>query len=240
MSNLLIKDRDIVVPGEVLAEGMDYLPSGGAFREGEKIIASQLGLVYLANRVIKLIPLTGKYTPKRGDTIIGRIVEMTFSNWFVDIGCSNDGVLSLREVPEYVEKGADLSTYYGFNEYIVAKIYKVTRGSIDLSMKGPGLRKLGTGKLVKVVSSKVPRIIGKEGSMIKMIKDATDCRITVGQNGIVWIQGEPEDEFLAAETIKLVERKAHTEGLTDEISKFLETKTKGRKKKPTTDDKGEE
>ncbi len=74
--------------------------------------------------------------------------------------------------------------------------------------------------------------------MIKLIKDATECRITVGQNGLCWIQGEPENEMLAAETIKLVEEKAHTEGLTDEISKFLEKKTKG-KKKTEKKEKGE-
>ena len=70
MSKLLVKDKDIVVPGESLAEGMDYLPGNGTYREGDKILASQLGLVAVDGRAIKLIALSGKYLPKRGDTII--------------------------------------------------------------------------------------------------------------------------------------------------------------------------
>lgn len=226
MGELIVKDKDIVVPGEILAVGMDFLPAGGAFREGENVIASQLGLVNISNRLIKLIPLTGKYLPKKGDTVIGKVVTMTFSNWFIDIGCQNEGVMSLRDTSEFIDKGADLSQFYNFGDVVVAKIAKVTRGAIDLTMREPGLRKLTPGKLVKVTPSKVPRIIGKEGSMITMIKDKTGCKIIVGQNGVVWIQGTPEAEMLAYQAINLIQEKAHMEGLTDEVSKFLE-KAKG-------------
>ena len=37
MTELNVKDRDIVVPGEVLAVGMGNLPAGGVFRDGDKI-----------------------------------------------------------------------------------------------------------------------------------------------------------------------------------------------------------
>ena len=47
--SILVKERDIVVPGQELADGMDYLPSEGAFREGDKIISSKLGLFNLCN-----------------------------------------------------------------------------------------------------------------------------------------------------------------------------------------------
>jgi exosome complex RNA-binding protein Csl4 len=33
-STLLVKDKDVVTPGEVLAEGMEYLPSQGTYRKG--------------------------------------------------------------------------------------------------------------------------------------------------------------------------------------------------------------
>ncbi len=39
MGKLLVKEKEIVVPGETLAEGMDYLPGSGTYREGEKILA---------------------------------------------------------------------------------------------------------------------------------------------------------------------------------------------------------
>ena len=176
----------------------------------------------MSGRLIKVIPLTGKYAPKRGDVVIGKIINMSFSFWYVDVGCANDAVLALQGTPEYIEKGADLSQYYNFGDVITAKVSSVTRGVVEISMKGPGLRKLSSGKLIRVTPSKVPRIIGKQGSMISLIKDKTGCRIIVGQNGIVWIQGEPEMEFVATDAIKLVDEKSHLEGLTDEITKYLE------------------
>lgn len=226
MGELKAKDRDVAVPGEVLAVGMDFLPTTGTFREGDKIIASQLGLVNINGRLIKLVPLTGKYIPKRGDTIIGKIVDMGFSGWYVDIGCAYEASLSIRDIPEFVERGADLTQYYNFGDIIAARVTNVTRSkAIDLSMKGPGLRKLRGGKLIEVTPTKVPRIIGKEGSMVSMIKESTNCRIIVGQNGIVWIEGtDPENETIATEAILKVEREAHTEGLTEKIKGFLDSR----------------
>lgn len=227
MGQLFVNEKSIVAPGEQLAEGMDYLPVGGAFREGEKIIANQVGVVNVDGRLVKVIPLRGKYLPKRGDVVIGKIVDMTFSNWFIDIGCPSSAVLSIRDATEFVEKGADLSQFYSFGDFVVARISNVTRGSADLTMRGPGLKKLGIGRIMHVGSSKVPRIIGKQGSMISLIKQKTGCRIIVGQNGMVWIQGNPPNEHVAAGTIALVDAEAHHEGLTDRISKLLDERMNG-------------
>lgn len=229
MSKLNVKEKDIGVPGEILAEGMDYLPAAGTYREGDKIIASQLGMISISGRLIKIIPLSGRYIPKSGDTVIGSITNMTFSSWFVDVGYAYEAALSLKEASsEFIERGADLSRYYDFGDLVVAKIAKVTRSmAIDLTMKGPGLRKLKGGRLVYVTPAKVPRVIGKQGSMINLIKEKTDCKISVGQNGWVWIQGEDtKKEMLATEAVMEIEKKAHLSGLTDEITKFLTKESK--------------
>ena len=39
MTKLLINEREIVVPGEELAEGMDFLPSHGTYRDKDKIVS---------------------------------------------------------------------------------------------------------------------------------------------------------------------------------------------------------
>lgn len=226
MGELKIKDKDIVIPGEVLAEGMDYLPAGAAFREGEKIIASQLGITSVKNHLVKIIPLTGKYFPKKGDTVIGRVTDITFSSWIVDIGCSNKALLNLRDATsDFIERGEDLRQYFDFGDYIVAEVmkYNEVQGAIDLSTKGPGIHKILKGKIMNITSSKVPRVIGKQGSMISMIKDATQCRVIVGQNGTIWISGEdPENERLAQKAILMIEENSHTSGLTEEIKKLLD------------------
>ncbi|MBI4447573.1 RNA-binding protein [Candidatus Woesearchaeota archaeon] len=226
---ILIEDKQIVVPGEEVAEGMDFLPAPGTFRDGDKIVACQLGLVNISGRLIKVIPLEGAYMPKRGDVVIGKINDLTYSNWFVDIGYAYEAALSMKEATtEFIERGAELTDYYTYDDVIVAKITNVTKSkSIDLSMIGPGLRKLQGGRLLEISAQKVPRVVGKQGSMISMIKEITNCQIIVGQNGRVWISGtEIWQERLASEAVLLIARKAHTHGLTDRVKAFLESGSK--------------
>ena len=224
MAKLLVKNKDLVIPGEVLVEGMDYLPASHVFREGDKLVAEAIGLVNIDNRLIKLIPLTGFYTPKKNDIIIGKVMDITFSGWLIDFGFSSLGMLSLKEATsEFIDKGSDLTKFYTYGDVMVARVINVLKdGSCDLSMKGPGLHKLNNGRIINVTSSKVPRIIGKQGSMISVIKEKTKCKIVVGQNGKVWLQAEePANERKAIEAIRLIERESIKEGLTEEIEKFL-------------------
>ncbi|MAF36803.1 RNA-binding protein [archaeon] len=224
MGTIITKDR-IVIPGQVIAEGMDYLPAKGTFREGESIIATVLGLLRIEGRLINVVPLRGPYLPKAGDVVIGTIEEIGFGGWQVDIGIAYPANLSMKEATkEFIERGADLARYYNFNDIIFATITNVIRlKAVDLSMNGQGLRKLPPGRLIDVDPTKIPRIIGKQGSMISMIKEKTKCQIVVGQNGKAWIKGETaEDELKADQAIRKIEAEGHNEGLTEHMEKFLE------------------
>ena len=216
---LKVKNKEIVVPGEVLATGMGFLPSRGTYREGENIIAARLGMIGIDGKVVRIIPLSGRYYPKAGDTIIARVADVLFSGWRLDTSTAYPAMLSMKDATsEYISKGADLTKYFDVDDYIVTKIVNVTsQNLIDLTMRGPGLRKLSGGRIVTVGSHKVPRIIGKQGSMISMIKNVTGCRIIVGQNGLVWIDGEPQNEIIAVDAIRKIEEEAHIPGLTDRI-----------------------
>jgi len=218
-----VNELEPVVPGEVLAEGMDYLPSNGTYRENDKIIASKLGLVKVDGRVIKIIPLAGRYLPKRNDTIIARVIDIAISGWRFDINSAYSAMLSTKEATsEFIRRGADLTRWYNIGDYIVTKISNVTsQNLVDLTMKSRGLRKISGGRIIQINCSKVPRVIGKKGSMISMIKEATKCNVIVGQNGFVWIKGEPQDELKAVRAIKMIEKKSHVNGLTDKINEFL-------------------
>jgi len=228
MTKVMVKEKDIVVPGETLAVGMDNLPGQGTYREGENIMASRLGVVQLDGRAIKLIPLSGRYIPKRGDVIICKVIDVGFSGWRLDTNSPYSAMMSLKEATsDYIPRGADLTQYYALGDYIVGEIINVTSQKlVDVAMKGPGLRKLKGGRVIEVASNKVPRIIGKAGSMVSMIKDATGCNISVGQNGLVWIQGTPEKELLAIQTMRKIESESHLSGLTDKIKEYLEKETK--------------
>ncbi len=227
MSEVLVKEKEIVVPGEVLAKGMDSFPGSGAYRENEEIYSSRLGIVYIDGRTIKVIPLSGVYMPKVGDTIVCRVVDIAFSGWRLETNSAYPAMLSLKDATsDYIGRGADLTQYYTLGDYLVCKISNVTSQKlVDVTMREPGLKKLAGGRIIKVNTNKVPRIIGKKGSMVSMIKQATGCKIVVGQNGLVWLQGELKNEFIAIEAIKKIEQESHLSGLTNTIKDFLEQKT---------------
>jgi exosome complex component RRP4 len=73
-----------------------------------------------------------------------------------------------------------------------------------------------------VSPAKIPRVIGRKGSMIGMLKRETSCNITVGQNGLVYVSGRNrEDERIAVLAIKKIEEEAHTSGLTDRVTDMV-------------------
>ncbi|MEA2036281.1 MAG: exosome complex RNA-binding protein Rrp4 [Nanoarchaeota archaeon] len=227
MGKLIVKAKDIVVPGETLAEGMDNLPGQGTYREGDKILAGRLGLTYIDGRTVKLIPLSGKYMPHRDDVIICQVFDITFSGWRVETNSAYSAMLSLKDATsDFVRKGADLTQYYNIGDYMVAKITNVTpQKLIDITLKGPGLHKINGGRIINVSPHKVPRIIGKQGSMVGMLKNATGCKIVVGQNGLLWIDGDVDKELLVERAIRKIEAESHLSGLTDTMQKFLEKET---------------
>jgi len=218
-----IKDRDIVVPGDLLAEGMSFLPSGKAFREGDKIYAATVGLVSLKGRVIKVIPLAGKYMPKKGDVVIGIVTNIGYSGWMLNINSAYAADLSIAEASQkYIERDAELSKYFDINDYVLAEVTKISENKfVKLTAKRRPYRKLIGGNIIEVSPTKIPRIIGKAGSMIKMLKDLSGCDVVVGQNGTIWIKGTPEKETLVAKAIKKIEQESHTKGLTDKIKAML-------------------
>jgi len=219
-------DRKVVVPGEVIAKGDDYLPGEWTEKVGSEIVAIRYGLAEESNRLVKVIPLSGVYSPRRGNVVIGKVENVTFNGWVIDIGTAEHAFLPLMEVPRFVNKDA-LEEVMDIGDMAVVKIWNINKRGIDLSLKSRGLGKIDEGLIMQVNPNKVPRVIGKEGSMIKIIKDETGCNITVGQNGYVWIKGESVDqELLAKEAILFVSEKSFIHGLTDELKKWFEEKKK--------------
>ena len=218
----MTNERKIVIPGEVIVTGNDYLPGEGTEKRGEEILAIKYGLAEESNRLIKVIPLSGVYQPRRGNVVIGEVENITFNGWIINIGTAENAFLSLTEVPRYVNKDG-LDEVMDIGDMVVAKIWGINKRGIDVSIKSRGLGKLESGIIIKINSNKVPRVIGKEGSMISLIKDNTNCQITVGQNGLIWIEGNKiEDEILAKKAIMFVSENSFISGLTEELKKWFE------------------
>jgi exosome complex component RRP4 len=218
--------RKIVVPGETIFEGADYLPGEGTDKQGDAIVAMKYGLAEEFNGLVKVIPLSGIYQPRRGNVVIGKVEMVTFRGWVINIGTADNGFLPLTEVPRFVAKDR-LDEVMTIGEMVVVKLWNVSKQGIDLSIKSRGLGRLDDGMIVEVNPHKVPRIIGKEGSMINLIKENTGCDITVGQNGLIWVKGDKiDDELFAKKAINFVCEKSYVSGLTEEVTKWFEENKK--------------
>ncbi len=240
-SELKIKEQDIAVPGEVLAVGMDYIPGNGVYRDGDNLRAGRMGLVSIEGKVIKLTQLSGQYLPKLNDKVIARVIDVLMTGWRFTFNSPYSAVLQLKDASsDFIGRGADLTQYYNIGDYVFCKITNITSQKlIDITMRGPGLRKIQGGRMIEVNAFKVPRIIGKDSSMIGMIKQATNVNIIVGQNGSIWMDGAPEMELVAIDAIRMIEAQAHLSGLTDRIKVFLK-KTTGKDVEPVAAPEPEE
>jgi exosome complex component RRP4 len=212
--------REVVLPGDVLATDRTRV-GRGAFKDGETVLAAQLGVKALYRDQVAVIPLAGRYIPKSGDEVIGMVVDIMPTFWLVEINSPYPAPLYADESPWKVDFG-DTGRYLNVGDLVLAEVSSVDfMKRVRLTMDGRGLRRLSGGQVIEVSHSKVPRIIGKGGSMIKMLKERSGCRIYVGQNGRIWLEGEPGGIQLAVEAIRIVEENAHTHGLTERISNHL-------------------
>ncbi len=213
--------REVVVPGDKL--------DGGNLKAGENtymldgtVRAGILGVKMVRQNTVSVIPLGGRYMPATGDTVIGMVNDIGSSNWMVDIGAPYPAPLHVSEVPWKVAFG-DTSKYLNVGDVVMLKILMVDESNkISVTMKDSGLRKLEGGRLVKISHTKVSRVIGKSGSMIQMIKNITDCRIFIGQNGQIWIDGDGLNADVATKAIKMIDEETVRSNLTERVKKFLE------------------
>jgi len=216
--------RQLVTPGDLLAKG-DYIAGENTYREGDGIYAARIGLVEYENKKVSVVALRAFYIPKVGDIVIGAIVEVGFSGWTVDINAPYKAILKASDVlnRQFKPQKNDLTEVLDVGDLVVAKIiaYDRTQNPL-LSVSDPGLGKIARGQIVKITPTKIPRVIGKKGSMISLIKQETGCHLVLGHNGVILITGKsPEDEELAMLAIRKIEEESHISGLTDRIFQMI-------------------
>jgi len=212
-------DRKVVVPGDLLSE--DAKRSGeGTYVKNASVYSLLYGLANFRDK-INVIPLAGKYVPGPGDNVIGVVKDITFSNWIVDINSPYDGLLHISEFPKRIESD-EMSRHLRIGSSIMTRVKDVDPTmKVELTLNDRKLGQIKAGQVIEISHTRVPRLIGKGGSMISMLKKEVNCNIFVGQNGRIWISGGAEDMDLALKTITLIQREAHTNGLTDRVVDFL-------------------
>ena len=204
-----VKDRDIVIPGQLLGDSLKH--DTNCFTENGKVYSLVRGMARLTDNKIDVIPLSGPYMPKVGDVVVGRITEDFGGIYLVDLNSAYFCILREKN-----DRNMRKTINYAIGELISGKIVHVDEvHESDLD----GIFKLNGGLIIKVDPKRIPRVIGKNRSMVNMIREKTGCNLVVGQNGLVWVKGPKADTAIRA--IKKVEAEAHTTGLTERITQML-------------------
>jgi len=215
--------RKYVVPGEVVARG-NVRADLNVVRSGDKVISTRVGMAEISHDVARVVPFSGPYIPRIDDLVVAKIIDYSAFAWEADMNSCFFGILPAQSVfgRDYSPAKDSLTDKLQVGDMIAAKViaFDRTRDPL-LSISGPGLGRIPRGQVVKISPAKVPRLIGKKGSMIKTIEAGTKCRMLIGQNGMVVIVGSPDDTLRAIKAITLVEEEAHSADLTERVQRLL-------------------
>lgn len=218
---MYFKNYDIVTPGELLSD--EGGGGEGTYSEGDgKVFSKYFGMVQVGDRGIRVSPLTGVYEPQEGDDVIGQITEVMSKYWVVDINAPYHTRLDARDVNFRAEID-ELDRYMKIGDLIYARVFRIyPNRAADVSMRGSKYAKLPSNMITKIDPMKLPRLIGKDGAMINMIKNETNCEVVIGQNGVVWVDGPEDKKALALAAIKLVGEEYHNPDMQEKVKELFE------------------
>ncbi len=217
------ESRDLVIPGDILYEGR-IRTGDNTYRMQGKVCATRIGLVDYGRGIVSVIALEARYNPLVGDLVVGMVVDIELGQWIVEIDSPQ---LAILNVPDAIDAPFSpdivMPDILDIGDMIIAKIVDLDRRRTPiLSTLGRGLGKVEDGFIIRITPSKIPRLIGKKGSMVNMILKETGCNIVIGQNGRILIHGRSrEQEEIVVDVINKIDKEAHTTGLTNRIQEYI-------------------
>ena len=113
-------------------------------------------------------------------------------SWDVDINSCFFAHLPAQDVfgRDFSPARDDMGRQLSIGDLIIARIVSFDRTRDPmLTVQDKDLGKIPYGEFIKISPTRVPRLIGKRGSMIQTIEQATQTRVIIGQNGIVVVTG---------------------------------------------------
>ena len=199
-------EKKIVVPGELLTEQRKRIGEH-VFIDSGKAYADTLGLLQQDDDAVRVIPLQGKYMPKCDDLIVGIVAREQFSGYIIDINSFYYSFLRKNDMRKPLDRGMVISAK-------ITDVDEINEAHLE------NIRVFYGGEVIDVSPVKVPRIIGKKGSMLQVLKDGTGSSIMAGRNGRVWVNDG--NIPLLKKAIRKIEREAHLSNLTVRIQEFIE------------------
>ena len=216
-----MSENQFVLPGDVIVTG-DYRPEQNVILEGNKLMSTAIGFSEIKDDLVTVTPLTGLYTPKTDDLIIGKIVSHNALSWQVDINSYYSGILTASDIfgKDYSPSRDDLSLKLKTGDIILARIANVNSRDPLITITGENLGKIDSGELIKISPTKIPRLTG---SVIQTIEASTNATITVGQNGLIILKCDNSTGLKKSiASIKMIGMAQYDANLEEKIQRFLD------------------
>jgi len=213
-----------VLPGDIIVTG-DYQPEQNVILEGDRLMSTAIGFSEIKDDLVTVTPLTGLYTPKTDDLVVGKIVSHNALSWEVNINSYYPGILTAFDIfgKDYSASRDDLSLKLNTGDIILARIANVNSRDPLITITGENLGKIDSGELVKISPAKIPRLTEKNGSMIETIEGSTNATITVGQNGLIILKCDNSAGLKKAiASVKMIGMIQYEVNIEDKIQNILD------------------
>jgi len=213
-----------VIPGDIIIAD-DCRPGQNVILEGNRVMSTAIGFSEIKDNLVNVTPLTGLYTPKTDDLVIGKIISHNALSWQVDINSYYTGILTASDIfgKDYSPSRDDLSLKLNTGDIILARIANVGSRDPLITIIGENLGKIDSGELVKISPTKISRLIGKHSSRIQTIEASTNATITVGQNGLIILKCDDSTGLKKAiATIKMIGVTHSNANLEEKIQNILD------------------
>ncbi len=218
----LPSERVLVLPGDLI-EDRGLRPGFGTYREDGHLYASVMGILSPRPPFMRVVPLAGPYIPQRDDVVIGVVQLVGPTYWLLDIRGPHFTPLHMTGTPWKIEYG-ECGEYLRPGESVIVRVEGVDAAKrVGVTMNGESLGKIEGGFIHEISPTKVPRVIGKGGSMIQMVQRATRTQLVVGQNGRVWIRGDDAGIQRVRSVLELIYMEGQRRGLTERVKGFLDS-----------------
>ena len=212
----------LVTPGEAIGASSGVRAGTGTLITGDKIIATKVGWVNQNNGVTSVDPISSAYMPRSGDLVIGIVESVRNNLWFADVNGPFNGLLPMSLAPWKVEFGA-ARQHMDIGDIMLARVQEVDEAhNIVLTMKGVGLRRLKEGIMSDISMNHISRLRGENGSTMKELKEVSDCRIIVAENGRVWIDGDSDGISFMRTVLELVRNDGHKATFSESLDSLIQ------------------
>ena len=219
-----MSQEKFVLPGDIIVTG-DYQPEQNVILEGDRLMSTAIGFSEIKDDLVTVTPLTGLYTPKTDDLVVGKIVSHNALSWEVNINSYYSGILTAFDIfgKDYSPSRDDLSLKLNTGDIILARIANVNSRDPLITITGENLGKIDSGELVKISPAKISRLTEKNGSMIETIEGSTNATITVGQNGLIILKCDNSAGLKKAiASVKMIGMIQYDVNIEDKIQNILD------------------